>query len=1269
MAEEQQGFMPGFGTDFSRLEQERQRERASDEDRLGASELWDAAKESEWVYGRAKDAIRFNSTGGEPVVSQERLSNDLGATGTEQEYDFAARATTMEDYQARLDKIGDDRRLSRKIAGEGLRGIGYSMLAGAVDPALLPLYLGTGGAGAVGRLSVLAKTLRSGALGAAEGAAVESVLASGDTQRDWSDVALAGATSGILTGGITLGASGIRRLRKGGKGNPDPSRLDDDPGLTETAQAGDADIRAMAEDYRADRAVTAMENGMEIESLQSIDVRQNLVDELMPVAAQRLSRGERNPLVKQRDNLQRQINDLQAEQGRTKGPTAGGTARQRRAAAEARRARIAELEARIEPVRRQLDEVQGRLDEDLPRRQAWEDISRLTQGQVPKRYRERYEQMRRDGRTPMDREEARMSREAVERARAVRDEEARAQAEEAVRRPQGEAQEADTASVGAARVEGARDPQEAYAESGSLDVEEQVFRNVQADQNRPPRDRLRRLAGSGGRRASSTYTYLTGSESSGIRGMAHRLLSDPQAQARGNIPASQRVTNNHDRLVNAEGGREAVARDEWAREQGVNRIKMHLHAGKAAKDFDNAVVLEMRGIDQGSPAIKKAAEARRDNLSLALKMQKEAGVRGFENVEDNASYWSFMPDFHKMQRAVAKHDVEPVIETLTGSYMNGRFKLSENSARMVAQATYRRTMQKGLSEDQLSKYQLSQADMGSLRADMEASGVPTGMIDDFLEEIERTSLEENVSNRAKLSLGASQTYVGPNGLRMVDIIDTSINVTTKYNQEAAANAALARTGFKSRAEAEAALDETERQAKNALPRGDVDGESYETRSGNITEEAKTIRDSIKLLYGESLDVDPGAGLKASRNARKLTNIVALQWNGFASAGEASNQIVNMGLMTNLRNTRFRDFLSFGKIRGSEDLQSVGDLVGAYGQLGASIKDNNYTLHTIDEYNMGRLERIFNNAMGWLSNKSQIFSGFRSVQNGLENIALRSMQDRFVRIAEGKIEPTQRDFDEMERAGLTREQIDEVLTSIRENPEYVTTSDGREVRVFSGKHLNPSLKEDLGAAMTMMLSRNMQRGFVGETPLWMSKETGKLLTQFRSFGIVSTEKQTAAGLRGDTIGMFLKTLWGTGIGAAAYSSRAYLRAEESDDPEEEWEKYTGDPYRFSIGVANMAPQLGLLGMGMELTYASGLIPTDDDDSYLGRAGARPTSVENIVPAIGVGTDAANATFGSISHLINGDTDEAMESMKDAYGMLPIVNSAGVGAAMAIANQED
>jgi hypothetical protein len=321
---------------------------------------------------------------------------------------------------------------------------------------------------------------------------------------------------------------------------------------------------------------------------------------------------------------------------------------------------------------------------------------------------------------------------------------------------------------------------------------------------------------------------------------------------------------------------------------------------------------------------------------------------------------------------------------------------------------------------------------------------------------------------------------------------------------------------------------------------------------------------------------------------------------------------------------------------------------------------------MDEPGQGAFEKIFNNAYGFVSNKVQLLSGYRSIQHGSEDLALRGMQDRLVRMANGEITPRKLDYENLERAGVTPDEIDTVFNHIRNNPEYATV-DGEQIQIFTGDGLDEIFLDKLGAAFNSMLARHMQKSFVGDTPLWMSKEIGKLIVQFRAFSLIAIERQVVAGIRGDKIAMAQKVMWGTGLSAASYYGRAYTKAKaDGDDFEESWKRAT-EPANVAMGVANMSPHLGLLGFGMELGATVGL--TGGSGTSGSRSGARPITGLESLPAAGVLTQGSKGVQGTVSGIRSGDSEAAMEGLKKIYGIAPIMNTAAVGVALGIANTVD
>lgn len=89
------------------------------------------------------------------------------------------------------------------------------------------------------------------------------------------------------------------------------------------------------------------------------------------------------------------------------------------------------------------------------------------------------------------------------------------------------------------------------------------------------------------------------------------------------------------------------------------------------------------------------------------------------------------------------------------------------------------------------------------------------------------------------------------------------------------------------------------------------------------------------------------------------------------------------------------------------------------------------------------------------------------------------------------------------------------------------------------------------------------------------------------------------------------------------------------------------------------------MGMELGYLSGVLDSDGA-SVASRSGTRPLTLEGMLPSVGVASDAATAFRDLISAGSSLDSEDTAEALKDVYGMLPMVNSAAIGTAMALAN---
>ncbi|WP_129591267.1 hypothetical protein [Salinicola tamaricis] len=742
------------------------------------------------------------------------------------------------------------------------------------------------------------------------------------------------------------------------------------------------------------------------------------------------------------------------------------------------------------------------------------------------------------------------------------------------------------------------------------------------------------------------------------------------------------------RAINAEGSRERDAVLEFAKSRGIPGWKMELGIAKERQEFDNLVVLHMRGkVTSNDPAIQKASKARADMLKQSVMDRKGSGVYGFEEVTHDDRYFPFILETTKMQAAYRKHGEKAVEDLLTGAYQRGKVKLSEKAARLIARAQMRRTLDKGLSSQTGIRNIFSEPNREFLGKELKAAGMSPEAVNSMLDDMADVSLHESISKRAKFSLGASISH-SEGQLRMVDLLNTSQDVVMNYAREGAGESALAKQGFKTRAQADEAIDEAVAEARNLIQNqladakkaGDADEVNRlarlvgDSNDGRIQQYAEMLHDSIRLLMGETLDTNfsPWAqsAIRLSRAARKATGILRLGWNGAASIPEASNALVTFGLRKTLKNVPATKWFQVGRLKEDPKLEAMYRIMGAYGHKENYFASKNYMAANMGEDAQSRLERIYNNGAGYIQDKNMLLSGFRTVQSGSEELAQRAMLDQILQAAEGKLKFDSKDLQIWREAGLSDEEFHEVLDYIRANPEHVDV-DGKQVRVFSADSMNPELRDKLGAAMTAILGRQMQRNFIGETSVWSNKELGKLITQFRTFSLVSLEKQLAYGLRGNHLVLAQKLMWSTALAYLAYNGRIYMQSKLKDDPEQYIQDSTEGAAGL-IGVLNMNNVYGGFGIPLDGLATVNTMP----ESWMtggasGGWGFRGYGVDSI-PAVGVVADAqglTTASVGALKGLLSGEGvehEDAEKIGKKLRRLLPLANTAAVGAALSVIN---
>jgi len=197
------------------------------------------------------------------------------------------------------------------------------------------------------------------------------------------DVVISSIGGGLVSSAIPLGVAGFKRLRNGKPANIDPARTDTYREAFEESRLVDEDLQKITRMYEIDRSLQDIEEAISITSVRNIDGRQQLVDELMPLAKNRMSKGDREALLRERSQLDNQLNQLTESRKRVPDIDPGGTKRIRARRAAERQGKLSGIDERLAKVKAKADDIDQRLKADQPLRDAWADISRLTNGVVP----------------------------------------------------------------------------------------------------------------------------------------------------------------------------------------------------------------------------------------------------------------------------------------------------------------------------------------------------------------------------------------------------------------------------------------------------------------------------------------------------------------------------------------------------------------------------------------------------------------------------------------------------------------------------------------------------------------------------------------------------------------------------------------------------------------------------------------------------------------------------------------------------------------------
>lgn len=1151
----------------------------------GFGELFSTAAKQNWILS-AKQNSEDLMAYGKPVEGYKptyedvnKLKVDFGLS--DEQSTVLSGALSPEELQYRAQRYKEKNDGKKSLEAAGWKGTAAEMLSYVADPVMLPTfaiktpYVVGRALGSVGiKMSqtavtgALERVAGAGLVGGATGLGQEAALSMYDPDRDVNDVivaGLSGVVGGMAFAGLADGGAAIygRATAKRALGRE----------MLETVERTDwsshMDLINSA-DNTLNQAITGrLQNSGYSKFFKNLEgeipdpaarkrvltegqALNKMIDELTPVAEARMSRGDRNAFEANIKSGTHQMELIKQRIAEVEAIVPSGSGKALSAARQSRSSELSNLKQKLEQQRVAVEELRTTIEPHATglHAQAVSDISRLRNGIIPDHMKEKYLDLI----TPEDAApaytEAKANLPEVKEEPKVLPEEAARVEDETLSTTVDK--ETDT-SLSAAQVKGAIIFQDTEADvisstmSKALDDMSSIGERIPVTKS-----------------AGTTSIYgrvMSRMKDNSLRGLGALVFNDPHGAKTGVQSAIAFSDTLRQRIVPKAVFIDEAARHEYIQGAGINPLLQAGKANEAIINFDREVALAINSlsdvtIQSGDSPVIRAAKARAQVYQESLEAMKRYNVRGFDDVDTRANYLPVVMGRNDITSALDTYGEDAVKEVLARGYMNGKIPLSQKSAVVVADAMldryYRRT---SAVVTQASKPSIS-GRVAAVRDELIANGVPEKEIQTVINMINDKSLDENISARAMRSLHPDITATTTDGLRFVDLMDTSMSGVDKYARDAAAQAAFARHGLASRRQVEDTITEAfkrhrqelsdltnqynETIARKAKAAAGVDTsemdkiiKDYE-RLGNISKYRKFLDDfeqdyfdGVKVAFGEPLE-DANVLTTFGSALGKAVNLTMLGFSGTAQVADLGVTLARSGLGAGLRNLPttvyhgVRSMLPSQKyFVNNNELSNLAEVMGTISHQDYLFGHKMLKGADYGDAVMGQVstaDKVLDN-VNWLQSTLSLL---RPMQGMIDELSARSLMTNLVSLSKngmftGKTRKAFLEIGKMDEANL-----DASLAHI--NSRMSAGDD-----IFSAvRTLDPALRDELGTAIRSVHTSNIGRSYFGELPAFTNKTMGKIIMKLQSFALVAYEKAIQRGLRNDISGLTAATVFSAGI---------------------------------------------------------------------------------------------------------------------------------------------
>ncbi len=601
----------------------------------------------------------------------------------------------------------------------------------------------------------------------------------------------------------------------------------------------------------------------------------------------------------------------------------------------------------------------------------------------------------------------------------------------------------------------------------------------------------------------------------------------------------------------------------WAKENNIGFFRRSQSKQRTSFGEQVADAIENpNGIH--SPAVKRMAQRNAELYRDILREAKEAGVKGFENIPENLTYFTHRWNKFKFDDMRIKIGDDGIESLLRQGLLNGTTDLTEEAAAQIAKSMNIK-IKSDLAGIDSGFSRLFTADsrdtlkqiMKEERFGKEEGGEFRAFTDEELDSLlglfeqKQTGVPSRAKYRLKFDMETRYQAVNRETgvLEEFSIKDLqerdAEQVFTLYANEMSGRIALAKKGIKSESDFESLINQAKDYALN-----EGVGKTRQKNRKRIEKEEEVARTIYNMILGRRPpnSGDPNAAyMKISRLVQDFNFIRLMNQVGFAQFAELGNAVQVGGVRGLIRVVpEFRAMIKRAK-NGELTDPVLRDIEAFYGT--GSERMTNQMIHRIDqlETNSPYGRGILDGAQRGVDRAKRItadISGMAPITLGLERGTSRIVMQT---LADMVFSNKSLSLKRMRSLGLGDDEAKLVFKYFKkhaklEDSYLFKTKKLREINLEEwGKTAEGAQARDiLGIAVARWTRRAVQQNDVGNLSLFMTKEYGKLLVQFRTFMVVSHAKQLLHNLKMNDMRGYQAMMFSSLAAGLAYTAQQQIQ---------------------------------------------------------------------------------------------------------------------------------